>query len=125
MLIMDLRAGSDMLISAVIVLAGALILSMGIRTPKMNEKRMKARYAGSQRQYAFYDHYLSVRTDGDMAECPYNRIKAVYAAEGCWYLYTFSNSADIVSEQGFSQGDAESFNAFLKSTFPDQFHQVS
>lgn len=125
MLIMDLRAGSDMLISAVIVLAGALILSMGIRTPKMNEKRMKARYAGSQRQYAFYDHYLSVRTGGDMAECPYNRIKAVYAAEGCWYLYTFSNSAYIVSEQGFSQGDAESFNTFLKSTFPDQFHQIS
>lgn len=110
---------------ALIAVIGAVMLSMGIRTPKMNEKRMKARYAGSQRQYAFYDHYLSVRTGGDMAECPYNRIKAVYAAEGCWYLYTFSNSAYIVSEQGFSQGDAESFNTFLKSTFPDQFHQIS
>ena len=90
MFIMNLDQSSiDLLISALIALSGALILFTAARTPKMSQKRMKARYAGDSRQYAFHAHYLEVRSAAETAQCPYTRIKAVYVLKEGWYLYTF------------------------------------
>lgn len=126
MFIMNLDQSSiDLLISALIALSGALILFTAARTPKMSQKRMKARYAGDSRQYAFHARYLEVRSAAETAQCPYTRIKAVYVLKEGWYLYTFYNSAYIITRKGFSRGNAAGFDSFLHETFKDCIHQVS
>lgn len=64
--------------------------------------------------YSFYDKYMEIKNDNNNIKLNYYKLYKVFETENCFYLYINSNYSFILEKTGFSIGNADDFNKFIK-----------
>lgn len=96
-------------------LAGYYIFKLISSSANFERAQKKAYGAGnsSMAKYAFYENAFRVSGIQHVASYPYFQITEIKQDKEYFYLYYGPENAYIVSKNGFANGSAEEFNAFI------------
>ncbi|MBE6994562.1 MAG: YcxB family protein [Ruminococcaceae bacterium] len=100
-------------IQAAMLCAGAVLLFLPV--DKFSGKRAWRMYTGQGMNvgYRFYDNCYVETRQGNDKTFSYRDMALLFEDPARYFLFTSPNEAHIIVKSGFSQGDPETFGAFI------------